>query len=970
MFAKEQKHEYDPSQVTVLERPLAGGRPLAMQSPPSNAHGSRGLLDHLHKEPLRDVHQDEPTKSDLYKPATSPTPVSSISPLSPSKTLVSPTKSSLSKGSRTKAKSMGFEPENAIWSDEEDSLVARQLPEGRVLHRHAKSVTFDQAPPQVNEYEMTTPDPSSIASGSREGSYDSTEGYEDESYERGSSLDREDSFDASLEDTDKTPVVLPEDWRFMSPAAANHDLARHEEDPFSGEYGSPEPHAKPNTTNDLRQHQSSMTSVDSNGERRPLPPLPGLAAPLFSRERSGSNNSEPDTTDHVSSLQRMLPSPPTPASTSKPETKAMGGDRSMSLEDRLNVMMLQDQDTDQSEAEKQRERRMRRAGASDRSPQHDEENNGLGVEVEDHEDTLGMDHQSPPRISRESILRKIRSQQELDFDEYDYPSQPSLSPERQMPLDPDVPIPSLEGPPIAEEHDQVVIKEEPNDEVDVYSIPDLYSHHQDSEAEDGEDSESQYSRASFDGVTAAHNFLAQSVEEGQETPRAQSPEFLEPEKQQQQQEIRRMSLPEFANILGDHTFDLGLGSYMHISPPPTHPQDAFEADHEVRVEPVPEALKAAPEVIVEPVPFEEFERPVTPDAQLRRPRFLGQDDDSVDEPGTPDSVIRHPVADSPTPDSPRVPEPDATIKAPGGRLKTRPSITPSDAASMAAARRQVSGQEPEPAVPAIPDRHMTRSSLSSIEKPGSSDGSTYDDAIEPERHVKRKSSLVQLEIPTSTSDEGLGFGLDREFDRVIEAQKVAFELSLSQLHTPFYGRFPSFSQDTMDVPNHSALPGAEHSGRQRFTPNGRPLANRSAMRQRGYLMRQNTKVVVASSRNDDDVKSPTLGSGEHDTRTTKSANNSPRKPSQQTWVTEPWNGQTRQKSVKVGAISPRKKPVSGPAPPLPGQQSNVKDTLDSVEEDEVVEQTEEYEDGEERGRLFVKVIGVKDLDLPLPRGEI
>lgn len=28
---------------------------------------------------------------------------------------------------------------------------------------------------------------------------------------------------------------------------------------------------------------------------------------------------------------------------------------------------------------------------------------------------------------------------------------------------------------------------------------------------------------------------------------------------------------------------------------------------------------------------------------------------------------------------------------------------------------------------------------------------------------------------------------------------------------------------------------------------------------------------------------------------------------------------------------------------------------------------EEFEDGEERGRVFVKVIGVKDLDLPLPK---
>ena len=95
-------------------------------------------------------------------------------------------------------------------------------------------MTFDAAPPQINEYEMTTPDPSSVASGSREGSYESADNEEEDSFERGSSIERDDSFDESLEDTDKTPVVLPEDWRFMSPATANDDLATHIENPFNG----------------------------------------------------------------------------------------------------------------------------------------------------------------------------------------------------------------------------------------------------------------------------------------------------------------------------------------------------------------------------------------------------------------------------------------------------------------------------------------------------------------------------------------------------------------------------------------------------------------------------------------------------------------------------------------------------------------------------------------------------------------
>jgi hypothetical protein len=135
------------------------------------------------------------------------------------------------------------------------------------------------------------------------------------------------------------------------------------------------------------------------------------------------------------------------------------------------------------------------------------------------------------------------------------------------------------------------------------------------------------------------------------------------------------------------------------------------------------------------------------------------------------------------------------------------------------------------------------------------------------------------------------------------------------------------------------------------------------MRQRGYLMRQNTKVIVASSRQDDPSPPETGVDG----RDTKSAGNSPRKASQQTWTTEPWNGKTRRQSIKIAGGMPKKRPVGGPVPPLPGQQSNAKEALDCV--DENLNADDDLEDDAERGRLFVKVVGVKDLDLPLPRGE-
>lgn len=115
-------------------------------------------------------------------------------------------------------------------------------------------------------------------------------------------------------------------------------------------------------------------------------------------------------------------------------------------------------------------------------------------------------------------------------------------------------------------------------------------------------------------------------------------------------------------------------------------------------------------------------------------------------------------------------------------------------------------------------------------------------------------------------------------------------------------------------------------------------------------MRQNTKIVVASS-NDDRLPS-------------RSAGNSPvKKDRPESWTVEPWNGQPRKAS---GRSSPRKK-FSGPVPPLPGRESNVSSMGAVAEEGTAMDVISE--DPAERGRLFVKVIGVKDLDLPLPKSK-
>lgn len=962
MFAKEQKMEYDPSNITFLDRPLASGRPLSTQTQ-GNVFGGRGSNGDRKSQSPEKVFEEPSKGFDLDSSTNS----NEFAPRSPSKDQPSPVKSSMSKRMGTNARNTGFDPEIGIWSDDDDNnKTQRQLPDGRVLRRHAKSVTFDQAPPQVNEYEMTTPDPSSVASGSREGSYDSMEDEEEESFERGSSYEREDSFDASLEDTEKTPVVLPEDWQFMTPqrAADRHELVQHEEDPFDEQYGSPEPTAQPGTM-DYRPHQTSVNSVDSNGQPRPLPPLPPMSSPHAAESPSSHPLSE--TMERVSSARRMLPSPPPPTSISKNDIRRMSGS-SMLLEDRLRLMMVADQEKQKSE---QRERRMRRAGSKDQSPTREDHSASGSDSFINREDSVGLDELTfPPRISRESILQKIRSQQDLrqenTFEDSDVPSS---SPERPLPSDPDIPIPSRE---VDQEvviettiEQKVTIKSEPVDdeeETNLASIPDYYRDQLEGDVDDDDDDASQYSRPSAEELVPTFTRPDISTDEGQDTPRASSP--VRSETGKPAGDAEKIDLSAFSGLnLGD-TFNLGLNSYMTPSPPPVEvpKQAAIEAEpynFEERYKPFTEKGNA-------PV-REPYQRPATPEEPSRG--SFASNEDITSDPGTPDSVIRHSIVDEPTvPDSPRIPEKTATVKAPGNRLKTRPSLTPGDANSLAQTRRIVSGQSE--------GRPISGGSLQSQ--------GSLNSSITPSIPEVRKSSLMQLDLPRGDDDVGLGtLGLDKEFDRVIENQKVEFDLSLNEFYTPISNRKPHVDshkgfimlasaprQKGMAMESH-ALPGAEFVPGQGFTPHiGTAVANRSPMRQRGYLMRQNTKVVVASNRQDDPNSRGPPSPGTAPSAAAASAPCS-RKPSQQTWTTEPWNGRVRRKSIKLAGGSPRKKAIdAGPVPPLPGQVSNVQETLlESVNEDEVAEQNEELEDGSERGRLFVKVVGVKDLDLPLPRSK-
>ena len=559
MFAREQKQEYDPASSPMIERPLATGRPLNAQINGNALGGNDRMGD-------RNGAAGSPLKQ--AGRASMPNPMTS-----PSKGQYSPTKSSLSSKSRY-SQAQPFDPETGIWSDEEDSINERQLPPGKSLHRHAKSVTFDVAPPQVNEYEMTTPDPSSVASGSRDGSHDSTEDDEEDSFDRGSSLDREDSFDASLEDTEKTPVVLPEDWRFMSPNIAENELTARVEDPFGGDSSSPAPTARASSV-DARPSPTRTDSINSNGDRRPLPPLPPAGAPVSSHGRSDSRNSLSAIAERIDHSQRTAVSPPRPASITKSEIQGMGG-CSVSLENRLKLMMLDDDPSMKSPVDEQRERRLRR-GSPVRSPEPSETQQSH--EENDEEDDMAdlADYKAPPRISRESILRKVkaRPRESEHEDEDSFILSPRFSKDITN-MDPDTPLPSTETADEAEPK----IKREPDEEseVDVYAIPDLYS--QQLEAESFMNAmekleaikQSQAVESPKDDDDESHYSLdskPESVQDGQQgntddddgppTPRVTAAVDV---KVQSEKTSHRMSLPQFAALLGEQDFDFGMESFM------------------------------------------------------------------------------------------------------------------------------------------------------------------------------------------------------------------------------------------------------------------------------------------------------------------------------------------------------------------------------------------------------------------------
>ncbi|KAK3067137.1 Bud site selection protein bud4, partial [Teratosphaeriaceae sp. CCFEE 6253] len=467
IFALESKDAYDPTSMPIVERPSAN-RPLSQQF----ANNSFTRFDSLKKEnhPVNPAHSSpqrpavhKRSETEIYLPTLGPTreaaAVADIAlPLSPEKDVrasPSPTKSALrtSMFGLPSYSQTAIDLEHGPWSDDSRAATPRHGDTSTLLlqHRHNKSVTFHADPPTVNEYVQQTPEPS-VSVGSREGSWDSASDVyeqEDYSFERGSSLepghthtnedgeeDDDDSFDADLENADKTPVVLPEDWRRMSPDTARTELVNAEDDVFDAASPSPSPGPR-------RSALVRSESVASDGSARPLPPLPASLAAASHQQRS-------DRPAHG-----MAHAAPEELTVTNLDTGA-----------KMEVQV-----------------RVAEAGADDES----------GVGDESLVGDLSEFASAPPRISRESILRKVRGTKydfEDDSEEEDSmvlgeeeKGRPSIAELARM--HPDQPIPSRENsretsesylpglpilPAFVEQYQQVGLEEQ-EEEVEVKPEP-------------------------------------------------------------------------------------------------------------------------------------------------------------------------------------------------------------------------------------------------------------------------------------------------------------------------------------------------------------------------------------------------------------------------------------------------------------------------------------------------------------------
>ncbi|KAA8893260.1 cell division protein anillin-domain-containing protein [Sphaerosporella brunnea] len=767
-----------------------------------------------------------------------PTP-KSAEPVNRTPTRASPTKSSL----LSSYKSNLYDSEDAA--------------DTRTPARRPKSVTWDKDEPHVLEYELVTPDPSVV--GSPSGEYDSDE-YDDE------------------DDLENTPVIEPDGWRMPE------SIIPHEDDEYRS---TPSPNGRP-----LPPIPARCDSASPSGAR-PLPTLPLTKAELQNQatmsieERMRRMMEGNDPTRRLSwdpnNRRRSRQGPEFQEglgiALNKPSMEYCLDDEHMK-----RTIFPEDMTSDRDES----------------SPNSNREPDGESIVSSQYESASDYE---PPRISRESIRRQVeerRNQQaqdsETDSEQHEMTRGAYYSSDSGL------------------EDGMYVRHGSSDDGVDMYARPDMQKVPQrpasrfatrapdpdqvtESEASvyDDQDEESHYSEMAEDEQHTPR--LESSPIPG--SPASTATAHPDDDLRKDLEEMRlddgaKVSLPDFSSLADG---DLGLTQYMTPATPAA--QEGAEIDAP-STSSAREFLARDGTAHVDEISDEESD---TGSVIRHKIEYSDEEDDGEYEDGSDfedhgDQEEQGQASRSPSP----VAESVATIRAPGGQLKTRASATPADIAAMAAARRHVSGDQsnPPPPMPRMPNGYRSEGESATGE---SSDGEDTEETVaglSDTEGVNRRVSGTRRRKVSATLPALGEFEFDLklddlndEFDRVIEKQK------------------------------------------------------------RGYLMRQNTKVIHASNRDPDDDK-----------------NSTPDRPGHvrgQSWSVEPWRSSHRRRSHRDSSL--RKRLSNGAVPPLPGKEG-VSSRLPSVSEAGRSSSMGSADgDNVERGRLFVKVVGVKDLALPVPPGQ-
>lgn len=723
MFLREQQQSTESETSQPMNKPMAKLRPFSTPLQ-GNGLGSPSFESSLPMSPPKG-HRRADSTINLPQLTPSYIPIATTRLGTPLKESSSPQKSSLSTISRYAGPSTNDNDGGIASDDENDENASPTRAITPRASRQLKTVSFDVAPPHINEYERPTPEPSSLASDSREGSYDSDPFDLEETYERATSEEREDSFDDALEDIEQTPVVLPEDWRFMRPGAANTDLAESFDDPFEQQQAQASP-----VSRNLQFLQSSglarSDSVASNGESRPLPPLPGIST----REQRGQKQ-VPNRFGLLPSTQRLFPTPPpAAASISKDEVLQMQ-DRTMTLAERMRLLNVDDHNVTRTNVAREKS-----PGEDSAEPLNLSKPVIDAIDVEIPQEVLeAVMLQGPPRISRESIMREVKTQMQAEEEDEDaddedaYEIEGTSEVELQHPsldyanLDPDIPIPSRETSSNYEALSPKPRTDNPMETATAYNpvhsnvifsqgsySPAGGSSRQSSIIHHSMIENDEYNEAS----SVTHSETTVHIEPASQGSELQGTSESYPFTLALSQPVAvtyedaksfhdRIAIPDFAPFETED-FGLSLQSYMTPTLEKTmtfEPLVRGEFDSSVRstqldlsddgIQPHQAASQVQDDVLHESLAVE---RPFTPEDQVFD---VASNQELVMESNSEDER-------APTPELAEVPEPVATIRTPGGKFKTRKSATPADMDSMAAARRVVSGEP----IPPIPEKHRLR----------------------------------------------------------------------------------------------------------------------------------------------------------------------------------------------------------------------------------------------------------------------